>query len=263
MYRELNFEAQANRFRDLVEAVPAVIYEAEPGPEGRWHYVSPQLEGLLGDTPAEWLADPTCFTRRLHPDDREAVFHMESRAFVIAEDDLTTCVGEYRMLHRDGHMIWVRDEARVGVPREGAGSRTPFWRGVLVDITEERATRQLLIETYKHHRGELGTNGHPPASEAGDVFRITCSSCGAIHAADGEIERCGECGSDAVLTDSMAGLEQQLVCERGDLDNLLDGIHLHLQRLGTSLHPADDGYGPRFATRRHGAGELSSLLRAG
>ena len=32
----------------LVEAVPAVIYEAEPGAGGAWHYVSGHLHTLLG-----------------------------------------------------------------------------------------------------------------------------------------------------------------------------------------------------------------------
>lgn len=119
------------RFRELIEAVPAAIYEAEPGLDARWHYVSPQLEGLLGDAPEEWMADPTRYTRRLHPDDREAVFHVEDREFEIARGEGATCVSEYRMLHRDGRVIWVRDEARL----MGADSGAPFWRGVLVDIT--------------------------------------------------------------------------------------------------------------------------------
>ncbi len=58
---------------DLVQALPAVIYEAEPGKEGAWNYVSAHIEALLGYTPEEWMADPSLYLRSLHPDDREAV----------------------------------------------------------------------------------------------------------------------------------------------------------------------------------------------
>ncbi|MBK8616155.1 MAG: PAS domain S-box protein [Anaerolineales bacterium] len=39
-----------NRYRDLVEKIPAVIYISEPGEVGRWHYVSPQITELTGYT---------------------------------------------------------------------------------------------------------------------------------------------------------------------------------------------------------------------
>lgn len=43
-------------YRSMVELVPAVIYVAALGPHGRWHYVSPRVEWLLGFTPEEWTA---------------------------------------------------------------------------------------------------------------------------------------------------------------------------------------------------------------
>src|SRR5439155_10982594 len=51
--------AAEKRYRALVDRVPAVVYEAEFGVDGRWLFVSPQIEQLLGYTPEEWCADPT------------------------------------------------------------------------------------------------------------------------------------------------------------------------------------------------------------
>jgi PAS domain-containing protein len=42
----------------LLERVPAILYTADAGGDGRWHYVSPQIEGILGFTPEEWCTDP-------------------------------------------------------------------------------------------------------------------------------------------------------------------------------------------------------------
>ena len=44
-------------YRRLVERLPAIIYTAEMGEHGRWRYVSPQVEKILGYSPEEWIAE--------------------------------------------------------------------------------------------------------------------------------------------------------------------------------------------------------------
>lgn len=136
------------RYRDLVEWLPAVIYEAEFGPEGQWYYVSSHIEEMLGYTPAEIAADPGLFSQRLHPDDRDEVMELERTEAQMAREDVTM-VSEYRMLHRSGHVVWIRDEARM-VKSEGVA---PFWRGVLIDITEARTAERALAESHDRYRG--------------------------------------------------------------------------------------------------------------
>ena len=60
--------------RNLVDQLPAIVYDADVGVEGRWHYVSSGVQALLGFSPEEWLADPRLWARQMHPDDRERVF---------------------------------------------------------------------------------------------------------------------------------------------------------------------------------------------
>jgi hypothetical protein len=38
---------------ELLHRVPAILYIADVGAEGRWHYVSPQIEAILGFAPEE------------------------------------------------------------------------------------------------------------------------------------------------------------------------------------------------------------------
>src|SRR5213596_1470472 len=54
-------------YRRLVERLPAIVYAAELGENGRWRYVSPQVEEILGYTPEEWLADESLWAELLHP----------------------------------------------------------------------------------------------------------------------------------------------------------------------------------------------------
>jgi PAS domain S-box-containing protein len=127
-------EAEA-RFRTLVEQVPAIVYNADFGTAGAWTYVSPQIEELLGYSPDEWMADPTLFDQRLHPDDRAAYLEEEERA-----RESGRLAAEYRIVARDGTVRWFRDDATV-VGRSDGGT---FLRGLMLDISEARRTEQEL-----------------------------------------------------------------------------------------------------------------------
>ncbi len=137
------------RYRELVEWLPAAIYEAEFGPEGEWFYVSSQVQSLLGYTAEEIVSDRGLFYRRLHPDDQEEVMDLERTEAEMARRDELTVVSEYRMLHRDGRVVWVRDEARMVKPADGEPA---YWRGILVDITETRTAQQALAESHDRYR---------------------------------------------------------------------------------------------------------------
>ncbi|MGH2889532.1 MAG: sensor domain-containing protein [Solirubrobacteraceae bacterium] len=121
----------------LLRQVPAVLYTADPGELGAWQYASPQLEQVLGYSPEEWCGDPTSWRRRLHPDDVARVLAEEDE---MVGSDNGDGVSEYRMLHRDGRIVWVRDDA---VLREGVDG-VLRWHGVLSDITERKLAEAEL-----------------------------------------------------------------------------------------------------------------------
>ena len=122
----------------LLERVPAILYTADAGGDGRWHYVSPQIEEILGFTAEEWCADPEMWASRLHPEDAARVLAQEQR-FADGSAPLTSPI-EYRLLHRDGHAVWVRDDALM---REGADG-VMRWHGVMSDITEQKEAEAEL-----------------------------------------------------------------------------------------------------------------------
>jgi two-component system cell cycle sensor histidine kinase/response regulator CckA len=131
-----------NRYRTLVERLPAVTYIAELGPHGRWHYVSPQIESMLGFSPADWLSDPANWINRIHPEDRESVLAVE--AYFQKNRDLFQA--EYRMFARDGRVLWFRDEA-VMLP---TAEDQPFlMQGVMYDITERKRLEDQLRHSQK------------------------------------------------------------------------------------------------------------------
>lgn len=135
------------RYRELLERQPAVVYLAEPGAEGAWKYVSPQIERLLGFTPEEWVGDPGLWMRRVHPDDRDEVAAAEEGLTEAVEgerdaNELPMLATEYRMLAKDGREVWVRDEAFF-VP----DSDPVVMRGLLLDITDRAQAERALRES--------------------------------------------------------------------------------------------------------------------
>ena len=47
---------------------------------------------------------------------------------------------DYRMLHKDGHVVWIRDSSMLVRSRDG----TPLWHGVLMDISDQKQIEQEL-----------------------------------------------------------------------------------------------------------------------
>ncbi len=123
--------------RGLLQRVPAILYAADPGVGGTWHYVSPQIEAILGFTPEEWCADPDLWATQLHPADRTRMISAEIK--MIAGQP-PGGAAEYRLLHRDGRVVWVRDDA-VLVDDEDGEIR---WHGVMSDITEQKEAEAEL-----------------------------------------------------------------------------------------------------------------------
>jgi two-component system cell cycle sensor histidine kinase/response regulator CckA len=132
-------------YRSLIERVPGIVYISHFGSEARWHYVSPQIKEYLGYTAEEWLADPSLWLEHVHPEDRELVLAEEQRLHKTG----TAFFAEYRMVSKDGRVIWFRDESMIIRPE---GFDVPVLYGILSDISERKATEFALRESEERLR---------------------------------------------------------------------------------------------------------------
>lgn len=137
------------RYRLVVDRVPAVVYVSSPEPLQPWPYISPQVEPVLGFTPAEWLADPGLWRRQVHPDDLAQLLATAEQ--LIADGVPTTRTMTYRLRHRDGHELWIRDQMAFDHEADGR----PVLRGVWLDVTREKQLEQRL-EHQAFHDGLTG-----------------------------------------------------------------------------------------------------------
>jgi PAS domain S-box-containing protein len=135
------------RYQSLAERVPGVIYVAQIGPgETGYHltYVSPQLKELLGYEPCEWQ-DTERWLATVHPEDRDRVRAVDEGLAETGSFEV-----EYRMLHRDGSMRWVRDQAHV-LTRDAAGRPTEI-QGLVTDETEKKRAVRKRRDAERRYR---------------------------------------------------------------------------------------------------------------
>jgi PAS domain S-box-containing protein len=129
-----------NKYRTLVEQVAAISYIAELGIRGQWHYVSPQIEAIIGYSQEEWLAGSRDWIQHI-PQEDHAVVEAAETASLRGE----RFQAEYRIVRKDGAVIWVNDTAVVV---SGSGSH-PVMEGIIVDITDRKLLENQLQQSRR------------------------------------------------------------------------------------------------------------------
>jgi two-component system cell cycle sensor histidine kinase/response regulator CckA len=107
---------------------------------GEWLYVSPQVETMFGFSAEEWLTDSCAWTKHVHPEDHNVVEAAEE-----ASQRGQRFQAEYRIVRKDGRVIWVSDTAVVV---EGSGAH-PLMEGIIVDITERKQLETQLQQARR------------------------------------------------------------------------------------------------------------------
>ena len=131
---ETELRETRERYRRLVEDVPAVVCVWKTGSADSRdpsNYTSPQIEALVGYPVDEWN-DTALWESRLHPHDRDRVMTEVMRSETTGQPlDV-----EYRLLAKDGHVVWVLDHATL-LRRDEAGTPELF-QGILLDVTARK-----------------------------------------------------------------------------------------------------------------------------
>ena len=139
--REAQFEAEA-KYQSLVEQIPAVVYLDPVSEDAESIYVSPQIINLLGISQEEWLTDPYSWRRHVHPGDLDRVWEEYETAY----NAHVPLNHEYRMVHEDGTVKWVLEQA---FPVKDEQGNPWLIQGVIFDISErKRAEEQVAFLAY-------------------------------------------------------------------------------------------------------------------
>jgi PAS domain S-box-containing protein len=133
-------EGEHRRFRELVDDLDVIAWEARPHPF-EFTFVSDAAFEILGYKPAAWISDPGFWAARIHPEDRDRVVAERVGALGRLEEHQIV----YRMMGADGRVVWVDDLAKTPAGRAGRATV----HGRMFDITESKRvqdTGQFLEE---------------------------------------------------------------------------------------------------------------------
>ena len=120
-----------NRWRALVEQIPAVTYLSNFDEAATIVYISPQIESLTGLAPELWIGHPDFWLSRVHPEDVERATRESQARFREKRGFSAT----YRVRRADDSWIWVEEQSII-LPGEDGEPR--YLQGVMIDVTERR-----------------------------------------------------------------------------------------------------------------------------
>jgi len=133
----------------LVNAIGGVVWEFDWA-TGAFTFVSEAAERLLGFTADEWT-QPGFWVDRLHPEDAGwAPDYCYSATQNGRNHDF-----EYRLIHRDGSVVWVRDIVSVDPLTRLEGTL----RGLLVDITAQKMAEAAALRIQERLTDMVETVG--------------------------------------------------------------------------------------------------------
>jgi PAS domain S-box-containing protein len=218
------------KYRMIVEQVAAISYIAEPGVNGRWYYVSPQIEPILGFTPEEWLIDSENWLKHIHPDDHPAVHEAEAAGL-----QGKSFQAEYRVTRKDGRTVWISDTATVTKGSENH----PVMEGFMVDISERK-----LMEMQSQQARRMEAVGRLAGGIAHDFNNLLTIIKGYTELARGRTEGQTALRNDIEriddATERAAALVRQLLAfsrkqvlqpKNLDLNGIVQGLEQLLRRL--------------------------------
>ena len=122
-------------YRSLLENIPATTYINSTDADAMTEYVSPQVEKLLGYPRSTFTDDPLFWTKILHPEDEGRV---TEKSRITSETDENFEM-EYRVIARDGRVVWLKDEAALVHDENGSPL---YWLGVWTDITSLKKAQE-------------------------------------------------------------------------------------------------------------------------
>lgn len=165
---EESMQKSRQQYLTLLNSIDGIVWEADPSTL-RFTFISSQAERLLGYSIEEWRNDPLFWISHVHPEDRDWV-----SAYCL--DSATTGKRhefEYRMLARDGSVVWLRDSIEV-VTEHG---KPLLLRGIMVDITERKnAENELrLFAQELERRVERRTQQLTDANKELEAFSFSVS----------------------------------------------------------------------------------------
>lgn len=127
------------KLESLIDTIDGIVWECD-FETYIFTYVNNKAEEITGYSKEEWMRDGDFWGSKVHPDDREWVLN-----FCAIQSQTTIQYDfEYRMLAKNGSIIWIRDI--VNVIRENG--KPVSLKGIMIDITKSKEAEKDLNNSF-------------------------------------------------------------------------------------------------------------------
>jgi PAS domain S-box-containing protein len=138
---ENTFHQSESRFKTLTESAPVGIFGTDLN--GVTNYVNQRWSDITGMSSVEALG--IGWIDAIHPDDRIRVAEVWKKA----SSTSSKSISEFRFLHTDGSVSWVKG---LAVPQNDQSGNMIGYVGTITDITERISAEEKLIESEAYYR---------------------------------------------------------------------------------------------------------------
>ena len=145
---EALIEKSQARFKSLIDTIDGIVWEYDLETKSST-FISKKIENLLGYSVEEYSESPEFWEDHIHPEDREFALALSAKE----NKNHVNHDYEYRMLKKNGEIIWVRDIINY-VFENG---KPVISRGIMIDITimkeaEKNLSNSLQLVTEQNKR---------------------------------------------------------------------------------------------------------------
>ena len=127
------------RTESLINTIDGIVWECD-AKTFAFTFISKKVEKILGYTAEEWLQYPTFWVDHIHPDDQKWIVEY---CTMKTKENLNHNF-EYRMIAKDGSIVWLRDIVNVITENNQAVSL----RGIMIDVTINKKSEEELKNSF-------------------------------------------------------------------------------------------------------------------
>lgn len=128
-----------HRIESLINTIDGIVWECD-AITFEFTFISKKVESILGYTSEEWLSCKTFWKDHIHDEDKETVINFCSKKTETNSDHDF----EYRMIAKDGSIVWLRDIVNVITK----GDKPVSLRGIMINITKNKEIEKDLNTSF-------------------------------------------------------------------------------------------------------------------
>ena len=127
------------RIESLINTIDGIVWECD-AKTFSFNFISKKVEKILGYSAEEWVQNETFWIDHIHPDDKK--WTIEYCTLKVNENSNHDF--EYRMIAKNGKVVWLRDIVNV-ISENGQAISL---RGIMIDVSATKESEKKLNDSF-------------------------------------------------------------------------------------------------------------------